>query len=351
MARSLRNVATAATAGAAALLFLLASPASASDVRQLPYSRSTAVGIHNTYDPAAFPYLANGLDTGTGMVEIDTWTNLVGPAFRVSHDPVGNHNNCTGSTTVAGLTSGSTNKDLAGCLTDLRTWSDAHPGHPPVVVKVEMKDGFLANKGRGPADFDALVRGKLGDSVFSPADLTAGRYATLDAAAKGDAWPTRDQLAGKFVIELIPGTVEEQNPFDTLWTDREYATYLRDLQAAGNLAQATAFPAVHTVTAPGDPRTRYADTSLRPWFVFFDTDANGFVTNGIDLDWYDRNHYFVILTDAQNVAPAIDGTNPTQQQARDRLDLLAKDHASIVSADWRGLPAVDSAVVARGAAQ
>ncbi|MCA1223274.1 phosphatidylinositol-specific phospholipase C domain-containing protein [Streptomyces sp. 8L] len=343
-----RSARTALVLGAAALVALLGSPASAADVQQLPYSQSTAVGIHNTYDTAAFPYLANGLDTGTGLVELDTWTNLVGPAFRVSHDPVGNSNNCTGSTTVAGLTTGSTDKDLGGCLTDLKTWSDAHPDHGPVVVKVEMKDGFLADSGRGPDQFDALVNSKLGDSVFRPADLTAGKYATLDDAAKANAWPTRAQLKGKFVFELIPGTVEEQNPFDTYWTDQEYATHLRDLQAAGNLAQAAAFPAVHTVNTPGDPRTRYSDATLRPWFVFFDTDANGFVTNGIDLNWYDQNHYFVVLTDAQNVAPAIDGTNPTEQQAKDRLNLLAADHASIVSADWRSLPAVDSAVVPRG---
>ena len=70
--------------------------------QQLPYSQSTAVGVHNAYDPAAFPYLADGLGTGTGLIELDIWTNLVGSAFRVSHDPVGNNNNCTGSTTAAG---------------------------------------------------------------------------------------------------------------------------------------------------------------------------------------------------------------------------------------------------------
>jgi hypothetical protein len=348
MAKLLR---TGVATGAVALLAFLSSPASAADVQQLPLSETTAVGIHNTYDPAAFSHLADALDTGTGLVELDVWTNVFGPAFRVSHDPIGNSNNCTGSTTVAGLTTGSTNKDLGGCLTDLRTWSDAHPDHAPIVVKVEMKDGFLADQGRGPAEFDSLVNSKLGDAVFRPADLLGTTYATPDQASQANAWPTRAQLAGKFIFELIPGTVEEQNPFDTYWTDQEYATYLRDLKAAGTLSQATAFPAVHTVTTPGDPRTRYTDTTLRPWFVFFDTDANGFVTNGIDLNWYDENHYFVVLTDAQNVSPAISDTDPTEQQAQDRLALLAQDHASIVSSDWRSLPSVDSAVVPRGSAQ
>ena len=73
-------------------------------------------------------------------------------------------------------------------------------------------------------------------------------------------WPTRSALAGKFVIELIPGTVEKSNPLDTLWTDREYATHLRDLGAPGRLRDAAAFPAVLGAAA-GDPRS---GTPTRP---------------------------------------------------------------------------------------
>jgi hypothetical protein len=54
------------------------------------------------------------------------------------------------------------------------------------------------------------------------------------------------------------------------------------------------------------------------------------------------------MTDAHGVAPAIDGTNPTEQQARDRVALLAGRHASVVSADWYPLPQVLGSVVPRG---
>jgi hypothetical protein len=56
------------------------------------------------------------------------------------------------------------------------------------------------------------------------------------------------------------------------------------------------------------------------------------------------------MTDGQNVPPAIDATNPTQAQALDRVALLARQHASVVSADWYPLPAVLSTVVPRGTA-
>ncbi|MFI5758534.1 phosphatidylinositol-specific phospholipase C domain-containing protein [Streptomyces sp. NPDC051569] len=346
MAKLLRNT---MVAGAAAVLALVTTSAQAVDTNQLPYSSTTGVGVHNSYDKAAFTYFADALDSGAGMLELDVWTNVFGSSWRVSHDnPLGNNNNCANATSVSQLRTNAQNRDLAGCLTDIRTWHDANPGHRPIVLKVEMKDGFLQSSGRGPAAFDALLTSKLGNALFRPADLVGSR-ANLDEASQAGAWPSRAQMAGKFIVELIPGTVEEQNPLDSLWTDKEYATYLRDLKAAGRLGEASAFPAVHNVAA-GDPRTRYTDASIRPWFVFFDGDASAWVANGIDTAWYDQRHYFTLMTDAQNVAPAIDGTNPTEQQARDRLNLLAQRNASLISADWRSLPSVLSAVVPRGTA-
>ncbi|MFE4367669.1 phosphatidylinositol-specific phospholipase C domain-containing protein [Streptomyces sp. NPDC056835] len=344
MAKLLR---TTVAAGAVAVLALTTTSAGAADPGALPYASTTGVGVHNAYEKAAFPYFADALDSGAGMLELDVWTNVFGASWRVSHsNPLGNDNNCANATTVSQLRTNAKNRDLAGCLTDIKTWHDANRNHRPIVIKIEMKDGFQGQGGRGPAALDALLNSKLGDALYRPADLVGDR-ADLDQAAQAGAWPTRAQMAGKFIVELIPGTVEEQNPLDTLWTDREYATYLRDLKAAGRLSEAAAFPAVHNATA-GDPRTRYTDTTIRPWFVFFDGDAATYAAGGIDTAWYAQRNYFLLMTDAHNVPPAIDGTNPTEQQARDRLTLLAQRNASLISADWRALPTVLATVVPRG---
>lgn len=347
----LRNrMAGAVTAGlAAAALALGTAPAGAAGTSDgLSYAASTGVGVHNAYEKAKYPYFADALDSGAAMLELDVWTNFFGSSWRVSHNnPFGNDNNCENATTPAQLRTKARNQNLAGCLSDIRSWHDAHPGHRPVVLKLELKDGFAANLGRGPADLDALLTAKLGDAVYRPGQLAAG-HPDLDTAARAGAWPSRAGLAGKFIVELIPGTVEEGNSSDTLWTDREYATHLRSLAAQGRLGQAAAFPAVHRAEA-GDPRVaRYADASLRPWFVVFDGDASAYAGGSIDTGWYDRNHYLVIATDAHGVAPAIDSTRPTEAQARDRLALLAGHHASIVSADWYPLPQVLGTVVPRG---
>ncbi|PVE13115.1 phosphatidylinositol-specific phospholipase C domain-containing protein [Streptomyces scopuliridis] len=344
MAKLLR---TTVAAGAVAVLAFASTSAGAADTGGLPYPSTTGVGVHNAYEKATFPYFADALDSGAGMLELDVWTNVFGASWRVSHsNPLGNDNNCANAATVSQLRTNAKNRDLAGCLTDLRTWHDAHQDHRPVVIKIEMKDGFQGQAGRGPAALDTLLNSKLGDALYRPADLVGDR-ADLDQAAQAGAWPTRAQMTGKFIVELIPGTVEEQNPLDTLWTDREYATHLRDLKAAGRLSEAAAFPAVHKAAA-GDPRTRYTDATIRPWFVFFDGDASAYAAGTIDTAWYAQRNYFLLMTDAHNVPPAIDGTSPTEQQARDRLTLLAQRNASLISADWRALPTVLATVVPRG---
>ncbi|MCX4820395.1 Ca2+-dependent phosphoinositide-specific phospholipase C [Streptomyces sp. NBC_01142] len=345
-------VTTTVTAG---LLAVALAPAEASaprsaDPGQLPYSSTTGVGVHNAYEKTKYRYFADALDSGAGMLEIDVWTNVFGRSWRVSHsNPIGNNNNCENAAGPAELRTKSRNQDLGGCLADMKAWHDAHPGHRPILIKIELKDGFQGKNGRGPAALDALLSARLGNALFRPADL-AGGHPDLDTAVRTDGWPARSALAGKFVIELIPGTLEEGNPADTLWTDREYATYLRDLKAAGRLGEAAAFPAVHGA-ASGDPRTRYADATIRPWFVLFDGDAGAYTGGSIDTAWYDRNRYFVVMTSAHNVAPAIDGTNPTESAARERVGLLAGRHANVVSADWYPLPSVLATVVPRGGGQ
>ncbi|QLH19793.1 phosphatidylinositol-specific phospholipase C domain-containing protein [Streptomyces sp. Rer75] len=344
-ARHTRTVAVAAAA--AALCLTAAEGASPAAAAEPSYAATTGVGVHNAYEKAKYPYFADALDSGASLLELDVWTNAFGSGWRVSHgNPLGNDNNCENAATPAELRTKARNQSLAGCLADMRAWHDAHPGHRPIVIKTELKDGFYDKSGRGPDDLDALLAGTLGDALLRPADVV-GDHTDLDQAVRAGAWPTRSALAGKFIVELIPGTVEENNPLDTLWTDREYATHLRDLAAAGQLRRAAAFPAVHTA-ASGDPRTRYQDAAIRPWFVFFDGDASAYVTRNIDTAWYDTHHYVLTMTDAQNVAPAIDGTRPTEAQARARVNDLAARHASFATADWYPLPSVLSAVVPRG---
>lgn len=329
-----------------ALAAVLALPAAASaDSSSTGLAHATAVGIHNTYSTDVYPHLAQALDTGTGLIELDVYADTLLKQWRVNHDLIGQSNNCTTATTAAQLYTGSTGKNLNTCLDDLRIWGDAHPAHAPVIVKVELKIGFEADKNLGPSQFDALLSSKLGSRLYTPTNLLTKpdgtKYASLDAAANADNWPTRSALAGKFIFELIPGTVELGNPFDTLHTDVEYANYLQANGGAGE-----AFPA-DLGAAAGDPRTQYSST-IRGWFVVFDGDANTYVNGGIDTSWYDTHHYLLIMTDAYNVTPALSQTSPSVADAQARVALLAAHHATIVSTDWASVTGIPATVLPRG---
>jgi hypothetical protein len=314
--------------------------AAADDIKQ---SHLTGVGAHNTYQKGAFPYLADALDSGASLIEFDVWVYSFGPKWRVNHDipsAAGDHgqrNNCT----HGGLRAGRGNQGFDRCLENLRLWHDQHPGHRPITVKVELKAGLNVQAGASARDLDNLIRAKLGDAVFTPAQLL-GDYPTLDAAAKADNWPSRERMAGKFMFEIIPGTFERGNPLDNLDTDIEYARHLRD-----NPKTAQAFPAVLDAQA-GDPRTRYAETSIRPWFVVFDGTAKSYVTGGINPKWYDDNHYYLVMTAGHDVPPVLDARSPAVAAAERRVAELARAYASIVSTDWYRLPDVLDSELRRG---
>lgn len=328
---------------------LLVVPAGTAQAAAPKLSGAATVGVHNAYQKSTYTYFANALDSGASLLEVDIWTDSISKRWRVSHsNPLGNDNNCEAADEPSELYSKSRNQDFGSCLDNIAAWQQLHPDHRPIVFKIEMKNGYNNNGGLGPDELDALISAKLGNSVLKPADLLGSTYATLDDAAQADAWPSRDALAGKVMFEVIPGTFEKSNPFDSYWTDKEYADYLRDLKAAGNISKAQMFPAVLDAAA-GDPRTRYSDTTDRPWFVVFDGDAATYVNNGYDTAWYDSRHYLLIMTGAAGVSPAISSTAPTEAEALARLSLLAADHASIITADWSALPAtVLGAVTTRG---
>lgn len=334
--------AAAALAALAAAVALPSGSAQAAADGSLSLAAATSVGVHNTYDQSAYTYLDQALDAGSTLIELDVWVNPFTHKWNVSHsDPIGDSNDCAQTSTLAGAYTGGGNQNLDSCLDDIRVWLQAHPAANPVMIKLEMKAGFDQTIGMGPAALDAYLKAHLGNLVYRPVDLLTkpggGLYPDLDTAAKAGNWPSRSAVQGKAIVEAIPGTFEMSNPFDHLWTDAEYSAYLKGLAASGTVANAEIFPSVLGAQS-GDPRTRYSDTTLRPWFVVFDGDANTYVNDG-NTEWYNANHYLVVATDAYDVSPALSSTDPALADAQARVALLASDGVSFVSTDWTTAPA------------
>ena len=100
------------------------------------------------------------------------------------------------------------------CLTELRTWSEAHPDHLPILIQLETKDGviddpidlgFVQPIPASEATFTALeaeIR-----SVLDPEQLVAvadvqGDASTLREAVEAEGWPDVDALRGRFIVAL-----------------------------------------------------------------------------------------------------------------------------------------------------
>lgn len=99
------------------------------------------------------------------------------------------------------------------CLTQVRAWSEAHPGHVPLFLVIEAKTqdlhilpGATATVPFSAALFDDLDREleqTMGrERIITPDDVR-GRHATLNAAIRAGAWPTLATARGKVLFLMI----------------------------------------------------------------------------------------------------------------------------------------------------
>ncbi|MEZ5372370.1 MAG: Ca2+-dependent phosphoinositide-specific phospholipase C [Microthrixaceae bacterium] len=106
---------------------------------------------------------------------------------------------------------------LTQCLTQIRDWSKAHPGHLPIAVLIEAKDEVI--EGDFPIDLvaplpytadrldalDAEIRTVFEENeIFTPDDLR-GNADTLDEVVTGPGWPSMSVLRGQTMFLMDNG--------------------------------------------------------------------------------------------------------------------------------------------------
>jgi hypothetical protein len=108
---------------------------------------------------------------------------------------------------------------LRTCLAIFARWSDAHPGHAPLVILINSSDpDLIAGVWSKPLKFDqasidavdrdvAEVIGR--ERIITPDDVR-GRHATLREAVLAKAWPTLSQARGKFLFVLDGSDAHER---------------------------------------------------------------------------------------------------------------------------------------------
>lgn len=100
---------------------------------------------------------------------------------------------------------------FTGCLKEIRAWSQAHPGHLPLLILVNLKEGGLTVPGAVQAvpfdtnamdAIDAEIRSVFAEAEMIIPDKIQGGRATLREAVAAGAWPTLKAARGKVMFAL-----------------------------------------------------------------------------------------------------------------------------------------------------
>jgi hypothetical protein len=225
------------------------------------------IGTHNSYhagfapseaafiqkqNPKAFealdyshPPLADQLSAGIRQLEIDVYADQKGGRFahpaidqytaaaHLPADPPYDPNHEMDKPGfkvmhVVGIDQRSRCYTFVECLTDVRTWSNAHPDHLPLFLLIETKydkpaasgapaqPWAVASEAFTPAVFDALDAEIL--SVFKPSEIITpdqvrGTHATLPEAIAEHGWPTLAEARGKVIFLM------DQAPMTAIYTE------------------------------------------------------------------------------------------------------------------------------------
>lgn len=149
-------------------------------------------------DPDGGRFATRGLNEGLGLpAEADpvTEAEMYEPGYKVIH--------------IDDLDYASTCLTFVACLTDVNDWSQANPGHLPIMILVEVKTPtFQAVDPIGASDLDTVddeIRSVFAAEAIITPDDVRGAAATLREAVTTTGWPTLAASRGKVMFALDNG--------------------------------------------------------------------------------------------------------------------------------------------------
>jgi len=169
---------------------------------ELRLDQVQAKGTHNSYHIAPDPFqLADWNYThsplgeqlgehGIRQFELDININVFDDRFEVFH--------------ILRIDEGTTCFLLVDCFRDLERWSDRNRAHHPIVVMVELKDGFDASYAEHFFDLfeEELLSVWPQDRLITP-DFVRGDYATVREALADRGWPTLGEVRGRALFFFL----------------------------------------------------------------------------------------------------------------------------------------------------
>lgn len=200
-------------------------------------------GTHNSYhvdttnggfDPWAYTHrpIYEQLDRlGIRQLELDVY--LDDDSLLVHHVP--------------GADAGTRCPELGDCLSDVRRFSDAYPGHLPIYIQIEPKTELQ------PEEYDhffAVLESKIyaafpRERVVTP-DEIQGSSSTLRAALAEHGWPVLSKLRGRVIFAF-----DTTGPVRTLYTHN-----LQDLRGRVLFVDSSPADPFAAVSVLNDPLSR-----------------------------------------------------------------------------------------------
>lgn len=149
------------------------------------------LGLVRPGEPEKLAYSHPGLwqqfDEGVRSIELDLRVHRSGK-LRLTHVPL--------------LANGSVAPDFGLALDEIKRWSDAHPGHLPIIVLIEFKSDYrfldptlAAWSTENLALVDEALKEQLGETLLLPADLSA--------------WPTVEETRDTVIVVMHPNSEVE----------------------------------------------------------------------------------------------------------------------------------------------
>jgi hypothetical protein len=171
--------------------------------------RNVSTALGDSLDYAHSP-LPDQFDLGVRQIELDVWADPDGGKFaapklplesgaEVRRDPAMQE---PGFKVIhqADIDTNSTCLTFVACLTEVKEWSDAHPGHAPINVLVEMKDVVVDETAF--AALESEIRSVFPDDALVTPDDVRGEAASLGAAVRSRGWPVLGDVRGKVYFAL-----------------------------------------------------------------------------------------------------------------------------------------------------
>lgn len=103
---------------------------------------------------------------------------------------------------------------FVACLEEVKAWSDANPGHVPILILIEAKDeGFFEPVLPTPVfigaaefrDLEDEIRSVFPEDRIVTPDDVRGAHASLEEAIQSDGWPRLGAVRGKLIFALDNG--------------------------------------------------------------------------------------------------------------------------------------------------